>query len=247
MLGYRRAAWPFLGCLPLIGISFVLAGTQKEPAPYAADADRFHRTFLDAVELPGYRLIHDQRMPKADPKKMRFVTRIGEFYGERVWERKDLIGQAVDAAASVGLMDFRAGRGPTFVTAALAAGIRQLSPRNMVYDLRWVFRDSRTAKEFVKTKLDVLSESKAFGMTRIENAPDIGDESYLFGRAAITQGHQRATHQGYNYVFRVGNVVVKLFRMQPISDHPSALKMGTLAHRIARRIRATKPSGEPGS
>lgn len=214
---------------------------QPVPAPFVPDEGAFRKTFLGAEDLPGLKLEFDGRRPGTDPKRKRFAESAGVYYGEMVWSvERDEKGSPASYALAVGAVGLAGSlpRQGSMVAAPLLVLKGIPTPRfDNVMDLRWVFPDVDAAKAYVKDRLATTLSEK---MEPVLNAPAIGDESYLFRlQVTLPKGLREPTHVMFNYVVRQGNVVVRLFRMQDAGQRPTPLKMGTLAHKVAARIRAT--------
>ena len=109
------------------------------------------------------------------------------------------------------------------------------SPVGLLIDIRWLFPDEQQALAYHLVMLNINSE----GTPVAPNAPPAGQECVVFGGTRELEPGNSLT--AFLYLFRVGNVVVKLFAAhgQWAADNsltPEAV--GHIAARAASRIEA---------
>jgi hypothetical protein len=104
-----------------------------------------------------------------------------------------------------------------------------------VVDIRFVFPDADAAKKYLEGSLDSLSE----GTPENADAPKVGDDCRVFGPVnpklkEILGVEMRA----YTYVFRKGNVVVKLFVAEGGSSREKldSKTVAALAEKVLKRL-----------
>jgi hypothetical protein len=98
-------------------------------------------------------------------------------------------------------------------------------------DIRFLFDDPADAAVYHRERLDYNSE----GAEPVTNVPTVGEECAVFGGTRSTElAGQTVTLTAFSYIFRVANVVVKLF----VAQGPSAKEPLTPGHLfpIAQRI-----------
>lgn len=110
-----------------------------------------------------------------------------------------------------------------------------------VHDLRWVFPDAAAAQRFLQAASKELSE----GLPPVAQPPAVGSEPQMYTAQGDTFGVGVDMFM-YNLIFRVDNVVVKVF----VAQGPTApakvltpLMVGALGQRAVERIRTAEPSG----
>lgn len=106
-----------------------------------------------------------------------------------------------------------------------------------IVDIRWSFPSSEKASAFHQEALEHNSE----GFPSVPNSRLVGEECYVFGGTnPIPMADIDMNMTSFYYVFRVHNVVVKLFVAQGPDLPDSTLaadQVSILAERIVRRIR----------
>jgi len=111
-----------------------------------------------------------------------------------------------------------------------------------VHDLRWVFPSADAAQRFLPTAMDEMAE----GLPAVTTPPAVGSDTRMFTAQGDTYGIGIEVIM-YNLVFRVDNVVVKLF----VAQGPEAkqrkiltpLMVAALGQKAVERIRAAEPRG----
>ncbi|MDC0722070.1 hypothetical protein [Nannocystis bainbridge] len=111
-----------------------------------------------------------------------------------------------------------------------------------VHDLRWVFPSADAAARFMPSAMDELAE----GLPPVNTPPAVGADTRMFTAQGDTYGIGIEVIM-YNLVFRVDNVVVKLF----VAQGPEAkqrkiltpLMVAALGQKAVERIRAAEPRG----
>jgi len=100
-------------------------------------------------------------------------------------------------------------------------------------DIRFVFPDAERAAAYHAERLLAASE----GYPSIEEAPLVGDDCRVFGGTFPTEP-TKVEIAMYFYVFRVQNVVVKLFAAQGVQspEHLTLDHMGLMAGRVVARV-----------
>jgi hypothetical protein len=102
-------------------------------------------------------------------------------------------------------------------------------PISRLVDIRFVFPTCWQASSYHAARLLANSE----GWPRVEAAPEVGDECFVFGGTGDRLGLGVAMTNFY-YVFRIGRVVVKLYMMQGLeSGEPLTPE---IAARVGRRV-----------
>lgn len=103
-----------------------------------------------------------------------------------------------------------------------------------VVDVRWVFPSPKLARRYLRRSLRRNSER----MRPVDDAPEVGADSRLFGGRQRSRLGLALTH--YIYLFRVGNVVVKLYGAQGMRGRGlNPTVMARLGRRVVRRILAS--------
>jgi hypothetical protein len=112
-------------------------------------------------------------------------------------------------------------------------------------DIRFVFPDEERAAAYHAERLIANSE----GNPEVHGAPPVGEECSVFGgRSALSLGGAQVEMVTYFYVFRIANVVVKLF----VAQGPEAVdaltpdRVAVIAARIADRLHA-RPTYPPAT
>lgn len=119
------------------------------------------------------------------------------------------------------------------MTAWAAQGDKQLV-FDRVVDIRWVFPTAAAARDYLKDQLTAMAE----GTPPVKNAPNIGDETYVFG-GIYEQSGLGSKFRSYIYVFRQGNVVVKFYAAEyDPQGRLRPLTMAPFCQKIAERIKA---------
>ncbi|MBZ5709705.1 hypothetical protein [Nannocystis pusilla] len=111
-----------------------------------------------------------------------------------------------------------------------------------VHDLRWVFPNADAAQRFLQSSMDEMAE----GLPAVTTPPAVGADTKMFTAQGDTYGIGIEVIM-YNLVFRVDNVVVKLF----VAQGPEAkqrkvltpLMVAALGQKAVERIRAAEPRG----
>lgn len=111
-----------------------------------------------------------------------------------------------------------------------------------VHDLRWVFPSADAAQRFMPAAMEELRE----GLPPVNTPPAVGSDTRMFTAQGDTYGIGIEVIM-YNLVFRVDNVVVKLF----VAQGPEAqqrkiltpLMVAALGQKAVERIRAAEPRG----
>ncbi|MBL9102461.1 MAG: hypothetical protein JNL82_15985 [Myxococcales bacterium] len=109
-----------------------------------------------------------------------------------------------------------------------------------VHDIRWVFPDAASAQRYLAESSRELSEN----MKPVSQPPAVGSDSQLWSATNSMFGMNVFM---YNLVFRVDNVVVKLFLAQGGGDAKvlTPLMIGALGQKAADRIRSAESSSAP--
>jgi hypothetical protein len=100
-----------------------------------------------------------------------------------------------------------------------------------VVDVRWVFPSAEKAEAYHLERLKPNSE----GHPPVPKAVTVGEQSYVFGGTRPNPLLHDMLMTAYYYIFRVHNVVVKLFVAQGTNVVDTQLTMETVA-KIALRI-----------
>lgn len=117
------------------------------------------------------------------------------------------------------------------------------APVWQVHDIRWIFPDAAAAQRFMQAASGEMSE----GLPPVSQPPAVGQDTRLWTAQGDTYGVGIEMYM-YNLMFRVDNVVVKLF----IAQGPQAkgkvltpLMVAAIGQKAVDRIRAADPSGTP--
>jgi hypothetical protein len=110
-----------------------------------------------------------------------------------------------------------------------------------IHDLRWIFPDASAAERYLQQSLEQLSE----GLPEVATPPAVGSNTKMFTAQGDAYGLGIEVYM-YNLVFRVDNVVVKVF----VAQGPTApkkiltpLMVAALGQKAVERIRAAEPRG----
>jgi len=112
-----------------------------------------------------------------------------------------------------------------------------------VHDIRWVFPDAAAAQRYMQAGQSELAE----GLPPVSQPPMVGSDPQLFTAQGDTYGLGVDMYM-YNLVFRVDNVVVKIFVAQGPNlkgKHLTPLMIAALGQKAVDHIRAAEPSSAP--
>lgn len=110
-----------------------------------------------------------------------------------------------------------------------------------VHDLRWVFPDAAAAQRYLAGAPAELPE----GLPAVTQPPAVGSDTRMYTAQGDTYGVGVDMYM-YNLVFRVDNVVVKLFVAQGPNTTGKVLTplmVGALGQKVVDRIRQAEPRG----
>jgi hypothetical protein len=110
-----------------------------------------------------------------------------------------------------------------------------------VHDIRWVFPDAAAAQRYLAGAPSELPE----GLPAVTQPPAVGNDTRMYTAQGDTYGVGVEMYM-YNLVFRVDNVVVKLFIVQgPTATGKvlTPLMVGALGQKVVDKIRAAEPRG----
>lgn len=117
------------------------------------------------------------------------------------------------------------------------------APVWQVHDIRWVFPDAAAAQRYLQQGTKELSE----GLPPVSQPPMVGADTQMYTAQGDAYGLGIDVFM-YDLVFRVDNVVVKIF----VSQGPNApkkvltpLMVAALGQKAVDRIRAAEPSRAP--
>ena len=108
------------------------------------------------------------------------------------------------------------------------------APMWRLVDIRLVFPDAAAAKDYLNGSLDGLSE----GTPEDANATKVGDDCHVYGPENPAAKRVGVEMRAYCYVFRKGNVVVKLFVAQGADskDKLQSKAVEAIARKIIARL-----------
>jgi len=109
------------------------------------------------------------------------------------------------------------------------------APLARLVDIRWVFPDADRARAYHRESLRSNSE----GRPAVAYAPRVGDGCIVFGGTESNPLAPELEMTAYTYVFRVANVVVKLFAFASPAATLTPPDAAVFAERAAIRIRAS--------
>ncbi len=112
-----------------------------------------------------------------------------------------------------------------------------------VHDLRWVFPDVAGAQRYLQAGQAELAE----GLPPVSQPPMVGSDPQMYTAQGDTYGVGVEMYM-YNLVFRVDNVVVKIFVAQGPTlkgKQLTPLMIAALGQKAVDRIRAAQPSSAP--
>jgi hypothetical protein len=102
-----------------------------------------------------------------------------------------------------------------------------------IVDVRWTFPSGKQARRYLRDNLARLSERQR----PLPDAPLVGADGQVFGGSLPNPFSLRVVH--YIYLFRVGNVVIKLYAAQGHAARQAALtpeRIVPVAQAIVQRI-----------
>lgn len=136
-----------------------------------------------------------------------------------------------------------AANGCTFSGKKLWTAKDAAAPVWQVHDLRWTFPDAASAQRFMQQGTRELSEN----LPPVSQPPMVGSDTQMYTAQGDTYGIGVEVIM-YDLVFRVDNVVVKLF----VAQGPTApgkvltpLMVAALGQKAVDRIRASEPTSTP--
>jgi hypothetical protein len=145
--------------------------------------------------------------------------------------------------AAAGCDGAAAANGCSFSGKKLWTAKDQAAPVWQVHDIRWVFPDAAAAQRYLQQGTKELSE----GLPPVSQPPMVGSDTQMYTAQGDAYGLGIQVFM-YDLVFRVDNVVVKIF----VSQGPSAaqkvltpLMVAALGQKAVDRIRAAEPSRAP--
>lgn len=117
------------------------------------------------------------------------------------------------------------------------------APVWQVHDIRWIFPDAAAAQRFMEAASGEMSE----GLPPVAQPPAVGQDTRMWTAQGDTYGLGIEMYM-YNLMFRVDNVVAKVF----IAQGPQAkgkvltpLMVAAIGQKAVERIRAADPSRTP--
>ena len=122
-------------------------------------------------------------------------------------------------------------------------GSDQTAAIGQLFDLRFVFPDAASAQAYLDANTSELSE----GMSSVKKVPKIGDSTRMYSMVGEVDGTFVVM---YNVIFRVDNVVVKLFIGQGAKLSQQKLTdaiAGGVAEKAAARIRGSNDTPLPAA
>ncbi len=136
-----------------------------------------------------------------------------------------------------------AANGCTFTGKKLWTAKDPKAPVWQVHDIRWVFPDAAAAQRYMQQGTQELSE----GLPPVSQPPMVGSDTQMYTAQGDTYGVGIQMFM-YDLVFRVDNVVVKIF----VAQGPEApqkvltpLMVAALGQKAVDHIRAAEPSRTP--
>lgn len=111
----------------------------------------------------------------------------------------------------------------------------------MVFDFRLLFDSPEQAAAYLKDAEDTISEKTGSGLTKVKNAPEVGDNHRLY-RGTSEQSGLKLEFE--NHLFTVGPVAAKVFVSSMNAADPAADAQG-IAEAAAARMSAVATGTDP--